>query len=72
MHPIQGAAGAKIQRLTILIAPGEIVRMLRRDDGPQMLAGRGYLGVQLQELNPSGLIVKSLVEDGPADRARTA
>ena len=43
--------------------PAECERIIR-----QMLAGRGYLGVQLQELNP-GLRVKSVVEDGPADRA---
>jgi C-terminal processing protease CtpA/Prc len=34
----------------------------------QMLSGRRYLGVQLEQLNP-GLIVKSVVPDGPADRA---
>lgn len=34
----------------------------------QMLSGRRYLGAQLQELNP-GLAVKSVVEDGPADRS---
>jgi PDZ domain len=34
----------------------------------QMLSGRRYIGVQLVELNP-GLAVKSVVEDGPADRA---
>ena len=33
-----------------------------------MLSGRRYLGVQLVELNP-GLSVKSVVEDGPADRS---
>ena len=27
-------------------------------------SGRRYLGVQLQELSPSGLVVKSVVEDG--------
>jgi C-terminal processing protease CtpA/Prc len=34
----------------------------------QMLSGRRYLGVQLQELNP-GLSIKTVVEDGPAERA---
>lgn len=34
----------------------------------QMMSGRRYLGAQLVELNP-GLAVKSVVEDGPADRA---
>lgn len=34
----------------------------------QMLSGRRYLGVQLMELGP-GLAVKTVVEDGPADRA---
>ncbi len=34
----------------------------------QMLSGRRYLGAQLVELNP-GLAVKSVVEDGPAERA---
>ncbi|HYS55998.1 MAG TPA: PDZ domain-containing protein [Thermoanaerobaculia bacterium] len=43
--------------------PGECERIIR-----QMLSGRRYLGVQLQELNP-GLSVKSVVEEGPADRA---
>jgi predicted metalloprotease with PDZ domain len=43
--------------------PAECERIIR-----QMLSGRRYLGVQLQELNP-GLMVKSVVEDGPADRA---
>src|SRR6266404_5202325 len=43
--------------------PAECERIIR-----QMLSGRRYLGVQLQELNP-GLVVKSVVEDGPADRA---
>jgi C-terminal processing protease CtpA/Prc len=43
--------------------PAECERIIR-----QMLSGRRYLGVQLQELNP-GLGVKSVVEDGPADRA---
>jgi predicted metalloprotease with PDZ domain len=35
----------------------------------QMLSGRRYLGAQLQNLIPAGLAVKSIVEDGPADRA---
>ncbi|HEX9500271.1 MAG TPA: PDZ domain-containing protein [Thermoanaerobaculia bacterium] len=43
--------------------PAECERIIR-----QMLSGRRYLGVQMQELNP-GLVVKSVVEDGPADRA---
>ena len=43
--------------------PAECERIIR-----QMLSGRRYLGVQLQELNP-GLSVKSVVEEGPADRA---
>jgi C-terminal processing protease CtpA/Prc len=43
--------------------PAECERIIR-----QMLSGRRYLGVQLQELNP-GLAVKAVVEDGPADRA---
>jgi len=43
--------------------PAECERIIR-----QMLSGRRYLGVQLQELNP-GLVVKSIVDDGPADRA---
>jgi predicted metalloprotease with PDZ domain len=43
--------------------PAECERIIR-----QMLSGRRYLGVQLQEINP-GLVVKSVVEDGPADRA---
>ena len=34
----------------------------------QMLSGRRYLGVQLVELNP-GLAIKTVVPDGPADRA---
>lgn len=34
----------------------------------QMLSGRRYLGAQLEELNP-GLTVKSVVTDGPAERA---
>ena len=34
----------------------------------QMLSGRRYLGVQLVELNP-GLAIKTVVEDGPAERA---
>lgn len=34
----------------------------------QMLTGRRYLGVQVGELNP-GLVIKSVVEDGPAERA---
>ncbi len=34
----------------------------------QMLSGRRYLGAQLVESNP-GLTVKSVVEDGPANRA---
>jgi len=42
--------------------PAECERIIR-----QMLSGRRYLGVQLQELNP-GLSVKSVVEDSPADR----
>jgi len=42
--------------------PAECERIIR-----QMLSGRRYLGMQLQELNP-GLSVKSVVEDGPADR----
>jgi predicted metalloprotease with PDZ domain len=33
----------------------------------EMLSGRRYLGAQLVELSP-GLAVKSVVEDGPADR----
>ena len=44
--------------------PAECERIIR-----QMLSGRRYLGVQLQELAPAGLVVKSVVEDGPADRA---
>jgi len=43
--------------------PAECERLIR-----QMLSGRRYLGVQLVELNP-GLSVKSVVEDGPADRS---
>jgi len=43
--------------------PAECERVIR-----QMLSGRRYLGVQLVELNP-GLAIKSIVEDGPADRA---
>ncbi len=35
----------------------------------QMLSGRRYLGAQLVELTPAGLAVKSVVEDGPAERA---
>lgn len=34
----------------------------------QMLTGRLYLGVQLEELNP-GLVIKSVVPDSPADHA---
>jgi predicted metalloprotease with PDZ domain len=34
----------------------------------QMLSGRRYLGVQLEEVNP-GLLVKAIVPDGPAERA---
>lgn len=34
----------------------------------QMLTGRRYLGAKLQETNP-GLLVKEIVENGPADRA---
>ena len=43
--------------------PAECERLIR-----QMLSGRRYLGVQLVELNP-GLGIKSVVEDGPAERA---
>lgn len=45
--------------------PAECERIIR-----QMLAtaGRRYLGVQIVELNP-GLAIKTVVEDGPADRA---
>lgn len=43
--------------------PAECERLIR-----QMLSGRRYLGVQLEELNP-GLRVKSVVEDGPAERS---
>jgi predicted metalloprotease with PDZ domain len=35
----------------------------------QMLAGRLYLGVQLEELSPRGLIVKTVVADSPAEHA---
>ncbi len=34
----------------------------------QILSGRRYLGVQVGEMNP-GLVIKSVVEDGPAERA---
>jgi predicted metalloprotease with PDZ domain len=34
----------------------------------QMLTGKRYLGVQVEEMNP-GLLVKSIVPDSPADRA---
>ncbi len=42
--------------------PAECERIIR-----QMLSGRRYLGVQIIELNP-GLSIKSVVEDGPAER----
>src|SRR5437588_12502470 len=34
----------------------------------QMLSGSRYLGFQIVELNP-GIAIKSVVEDGPAERA---
>jgi S1-C subfamily serine protease len=43
--------------------PAECERIIR-----QMLSGRRYLGVQIVELNP-GIAIKSVVEDGPAERA---
>jgi predicted metalloprotease with PDZ domain len=35
----------------------------------QMLAGRRYLGVQVVELSPAGLMIKNVVADSPASRA---
>ena len=43
--------------------PAECERIIR-----QMLSGRRYLGVQIVELSP-GIAIKSVVEDGPAERA---
>jgi predicted metalloprotease with PDZ domain len=45
------------------VAPRECEQKIR-----QMLSGRRYLGVLLEESNP-GLLVKAIVPDGPADRA---
>ncbi|MDQ6800834.1 MAG: PDZ domain-containing protein [Acidobacteriota bacterium] len=57
------SAHADEKKVKCTTAPAECERIIR-----QMLSGRRYLGVLLQELNP-GLGVKSVVEDGPADRA---
>ncbi|MGZ7040746.1 MAG: PDZ domain-containing protein [Thermoanaerobaculia bacterium] len=35
----------------------------------QMLAGRRYLGVQVVQLNPAGLMIKNVVADSPASHA---
>lgn len=34
----------------------------------QMLSGRRYLGAQIGEDNPGGLVVKAVMTDGPAER----
>jgi predicted metalloprotease with PDZ domain len=60
---VVAGAPAADQKPKCTTPPAECERIIR-----QMLSGRRYLGVQLQELNP-GLVVKSIVEDGPADRA---
>ena len=58
------SAHADEKKAKCTTAPAECERIIR-----QMLSGRRYLGVQLQELNPAGLVVKSVVDEGPADRA---
>jgi S1-C subfamily serine protease len=58
------AAGARAEdRKKCATPPAECERIIR-----QMLSGRRYLGVQIVELNP-GIAIKSVVEDGPAERA---
>jgi C-terminal processing protease CtpA/Prc len=59
------AAGAHAadDRKKCTTPPAECERIIR-----QMLSGRRYLGVQIVELNP-GIAIKSVVEDGPAQRA---
>jgi predicted metalloprotease with PDZ domain len=56
-------AHADEKKVKCTTPPAECERIIR-----QMLSGRRYLGVLLQELNP-GLMVKSVVDEGPADRA---
>ncbi|HVR38341.1 MAG TPA: PDZ domain-containing protein [Thermoanaerobaculia bacterium] len=34
-----------------------------------MLSGRRYLGLQIVELKPGGLVIKSVIDDSPAKRA---
>src|SRR4030095_933264 len=36
MHPIQPAAGAQIERLALLVAPGPVGHVLGRNDRPEM------------------------------------
>lgn len=58
------AAGAQAEdKKKCTTPPAECERIIR-----QMLSGRRYLGVQIVELNP-GIAIKSVVEDGPAERA---
>ena len=35
----------------------------------QLSSGRRYLGAQIEELNPSGIAIKAVNDDGPAARA---
>lgn len=56
-------AGLADEKKKCTTPPAECERIIR-----QMLSGRRYLGVQIVELNP-GIAIKSVVEDGPAERA---
>ena len=59
-----GAAAVRADEARSCSAPArECEQAIRK-----MLSGRRYLGAQLEELNP-GLVVKAVMEDGPADRA---
>jgi hypothetical protein len=42
VYPVQTGLGGQIQRLVIVIAPSQVVGMHRGNDGPQVLALRGY------------------------------